>query len=41
VEVTIEPFGKPPGWLRRNAAEEAERLAAFLGGQLDLAIGAK
>ena len=35
VEVTIEPFGKPPAWMLRGAAEEAERLAAFLGGQLD------
>lgn len=41
VEVTIEPFGKSPGWIRRGAEEEAERLAAFLGGQLDLAISAK
>lgn len=41
VEVTIEPFGKPRAWMRRGAAEEAELLAAFLGGQLDLAIGAK
>jgi Winged helix DNA-binding domain len=36
VEVTIEPFAKAPGWLRRAAAEEGERLAAFLGGALSL-----
>jgi hypothetical protein len=38
VEVIIEPFGKTPAWVRRAAAEEAERLAAFLGGKLKLAI---
>jgi hypothetical protein len=31
VEVSIEPFGPVPQWARRAAAEEAERLAAFLG----------
>jgi hypothetical protein len=31
VEVVIEPFVKLPGWVRREAGEEAERLAAFLG----------
>jgi hypothetical protein len=36
VEVTIEPFGKPPVWVRREAAGEAERLAAFLGCDLRL-----
>jgi hypothetical protein len=33
VEVTIEPFGKIPVWVRRAAAHEAERLAAYLGGK--------
>ena len=37
IEVTVEPFGKPPAWVRRAAGEEAERLAGFLGGQLNLA----
>ena len=32
VEVVVEPFMKTPAWVRRAAAEEAERLAAFLGG---------
>jgi Winged helix DNA-binding domain len=32
---TIEPFVKLPGWVRRGA-EEAEGLARFIGGQLDL-----
>jgi len=38
VEVTVEPFGdgKTPTWVRRAAGDEAERLAAFLGGGLDL-----
>jgi len=31
VEVTIEPFAEIPAWVRRAAAREAERLAAFLG----------
>jgi len=31
VEVVIESFAKIPAWTRRGAAEEAERLAAFLG----------
>jgi len=34
VEVSIEPFVKAPGWVRRAAGEEAERLASFLGGTL-------
>ncbi len=37
VEVNIDPFVKPPAWVRRAAAEEAERLAEFLGGSLCLA----
>jgi hypothetical protein len=37
VEVVIEPFLKTPVWVRRAAAQEAERLAAFLGGTLCLA----
>jgi Winged helix DNA-binding domain len=36
VEVTIEPFIKPAAWVRRAAAEEAERLASFYGGKLKL-----
>jgi uncharacterized protein YcaQ len=34
--VTIEPFGKLPKWARTGAEAEAERLAAFLGGDLEL-----
>ena len=37
VEVVIEPFISQPNWVRRAAEEEAERLAAFLGGVLTLA----
>jgi len=37
VKVTIQPFDKPPAWVRRAAALEAERLAVFLGCTLDLA----
>jgi hypothetical protein len=37
VEVVIEPFVKAPVWVRRAAGQEAERLAAFLGGTLRLA----
>jgi hypothetical protein len=29
VEISVEPFRKQPGWVRRAANEEAERLAAF------------
>jgi hypothetical protein len=37
VQVTIEPFtGPPPPWIRRAAEAEAERLAAFAGGELEL-----
>ncbi len=36
VEVTIEPFAKPAAWVRRGAAQEAERLAHFFGGKLKL-----
>lgn len=34
--VRIEPFVDLPAWARRAAEAEAERLAAFLGGALDL-----
>jgi uncharacterized protein YcaQ len=34
--VEIEPFGKLPKWTRAEAEAEAERLAAFLGGELEL-----
>jgi hypothetical protein len=33
--VEVEPFGEQPGWVRRAAEEEAERLARFLGGELE------
>ena len=36
VEVTLQPFGEAPVWVRRAAALEAERLAAFLDGKLHL-----
>ena len=36
VDVTIRPFVKLPPWVRSAAAEEAERLAKFLGGKLKL-----
>jgi uncharacterized protein YcaQ len=34
--VAIEPFGKLPKWARAQAEAEAERLAAFLGGDLEV-----
>ena len=34
--VRIEPFGGPPAWARRAAEVEAERLAGFVGGALEL-----
>ena len=34
--VTIQPFADPPRWVQRAAEREAERLAGFLGGTLDL-----
>jgi hypothetical protein len=34
--VTIEPFVEPPTWARRAAEAEAERLASWAGGQLEL-----
>jgi Winged helix DNA-binding domain len=36
MEVDIQPFIKAPTWVRRSAAQEAERLAEFLGGTLRL-----
>jgi winged helix DNA-binding protein len=33
--VEVEPFAEQPGWVRRGAEEEAERLARFLGGELE------
>ena len=36
VEVRIEPFEKVPAWVRRAARSEAEHLAAYLGGKLNL-----
>jgi hypothetical protein len=38
VSVEIEPFAKLPRWTRTNIAAEAERLAAFLGADLELRI---
>ena len=35
--VTLEPFGRLPRWARAQAEREAERLAVFLGGELELA----
>ncbi len=35
--VNIEPFGRPGAGVRAGAEAEAERLAAFLGGELSLA----
>jgi hypothetical protein len=34
--VTMEPFGKLPKWARAQVEAEAERLAAFIGGPLEL-----
>ena len=36
LEVVIEPFTRVPAWARRAAKGEAERLAAFIGGELEL-----
>jgi winged helix DNA-binding protein len=33
--VEVEPFAEQPGWVRRATEEEAERLARFLGGELE------
>ncbi len=38
VVVRIEPFLPLPAWARKAAETEAERLAAFLGGELDLRL---
>jgi hypothetical protein len=37
VEVVVEPFVRVPGWVRSAAAQEADRLAMFLGGNLRIA----
>jgi Winged helix DNA-binding domain len=34
--VAVEPFGKLPKWARTEVEAEAERLAGFLGGELEL-----
>jgi hypothetical protein len=34
--VELEPFGRLPAWARAQLESEAERLAEFLGGQLEL-----
>jgi Winged helix DNA-binding domain len=36
VLITLEPFGKLPKWARPELEAEAERVAAFLGGELEL-----
>jgi hypothetical protein len=36
LKVDLEPFEDLPRWVRRSAEQEAERLAAFLGGKLEL-----
>jgi hypothetical protein len=38
VFVEIEPFAKLPRWTSTHTAAEAERLAAFVGGDLRLTI---
>ena len=35
-QAPVEPFVPQPSWVRRAVAQEAERLAAFLGGTLSL-----
>jgi hypothetical protein len=34
ISVTVEPFVRQPAWVRKGADAEAERLAAFFGGEL-------
>jgi uncharacterized protein YcaQ len=36
VRVLIEPFVRQPAWVKRAASDEAEKLAAFLGGSVHL-----
>jgi hypothetical protein len=36
LSLEVEPFAKPPAWVRRAAEDEAERLRDFLGGELTL-----
>jgi uncharacterized protein YcaQ len=38
--VAVEPFGKLPKWARTEVESEAERLAGFLGGALELSWSA-
>ncbi len=38
--VAVEPFGKLPKWARTKVEAEAERLAGFLGGELELSWSA-
>jgi hypothetical protein len=35
IVVGSQTFAKQPGWVRRGAEEEAERLARFLGAELE------
>jgi hypothetical protein len=39
VQVQIDPFIDLPAWARQAVEQEAERLALFLGGELDLKWG--
>ena len=36
LSVGIEPFARQPYWVRRAAEQEAERLARFVGSELEL-----
>jgi hypothetical protein len=38
VAVKVEPFAKLPRWTGAQIAAESERLADFLGGNLELTI---
>jgi hypothetical protein len=38
LDITIDPFRKLPRWTRGPIEAEAERLAAFLGGELQLSV---
>jgi uncharacterized protein YcaQ len=40
ITVAVEPFGKLPKWARTEVEAEAERLAGFLGGALELSWSA-
>lgn len=40
VQVEIEPLSRLPGWARPQLEAEAERVAAWFGGRLDLRMTA-